>query len=85
VKKNIETFKNASVVWTQEEPMNQGAWNFVYHHIRTSATAANRPIEPQYVGRAPSASTATGKKTNLLSLFAHSTLRPTTQSVSPLP
>lgn len=60
VKKNVETFSNASVAWVQEEPMNQGAWNFVYHHIRTSATAANRPVEPQYVGRAPSASTATG-------------------------
>lgn len=53
-------YKNAEIVWAQEEPMNQGAWFFVYHHLKTSVKDTRGLIEPRYVGRPPAASTATG-------------------------
>ncbi|EYD76472.1 2-oxoglutarate dehydrogenase E1 component [Rubellimicrobium mesophilum DSM 19309] len=54
-------FRNADVVWCQEEPKNQGAWSFIEPNIewvlgRIDATAKR----PAYVGRAASASPATG-------------------------
>jgi multifunctional 2-oxoglutarate metabolism enzyme len=54
----IRSYPNATeLFWTQEEPRNMGGWDFVEHRIRA--------IMPQnfkfrYVGRAPSASPATG-------------------------
>jgi 2-oxoglutarate dehydrogenase E1 component len=59
--KELERFKNAEMVWCQEEPKNQGAWTFIEPNIewvlgRIKATYT-RPV---YAGRATSASAATG-------------------------
>ena len=57
----LSRFKEADIVWCQEEPKNMGAWSFiepnlewVLNHIDASH---NRP---HYAGRAASAATATG-------------------------
>lgn len=59
--KELERFPGAEMVWCQEEPKNQGAWTFIEPNIewvlgRIKATH-QRPV---YVGRATSASPATG-------------------------
>jgi 2-oxoglutarate dehydrogenase E1 component len=58
----LSRFKNADVVWCQEEPRNMGAWTFaepniewVLDHVKGKAKRAS------YVGRNASASTATGQ------------------------
>jgi 2-oxoglutarate dehydrogenase E1 component len=49
------------VVWAQEEPQNQGYWNFLDWRIeRCLADAGVRPQRPIYAGRSESASPATG-------------------------
>ncbi|HEX2763841.1 MAG TPA: 2-oxoglutarate dehydrogenase E1 component [Allosphingosinicella sp.] len=49
------------VVWAQEEPQNQGYWNFLDWRIeRCLAEAGVRPQRPLYGGRPASASPATG-------------------------
>lgn len=57
----LKRFKNADVVWCQEEPRNMGAWTFVEPYLEfcmsKSGTRQNRPA---YAGRDASASTATG-------------------------
>ncbi len=54
-------FPKAEIVWCQEEPKNQGAWTFMEPNLEwvlgRLGTAAARP---RYVGRATSASPATG-------------------------
>jgi multifunctional 2-oxoglutarate metabolism enzyme len=45
------------LVWAQEEPKNMGGWTFVEQRLEDLLPACERPI---YVGRAPSASPATG-------------------------
>jgi 2-oxoglutarate dehydrogenase complex dehydrogenase (E1) component-like enzyme len=45
------------LVWAQEEPKNMGGWTFVEQRLENLLPACERPI---YVGRAPSASPATG-------------------------
>ncbi|AHM04102.1 2-oxoglutarate dehydrogenase E1 component [Roseibacterium elongatum DSM 19469] len=59
--KELGRFKEAEIVWCQEEPKNQGAWSFVEPNLewvlgRIGATHAR----PRYAGRAASASPATG-------------------------
>eukprot|EP01116_Phalansterium_solitarium_P002819 TRINITY_DN130_c0_g1_i1.p1 TRINITY_DN130_c0_g1~~TRINITY_DN130_c0_g1_i1.p1 ORF type:complete len:1005 (+),score=403.86 TRINITY_DN130_c0_g1_i1:51-3065(+) len=52
---------NADVVWAQEEPKNMGAWNYIAPHIRSVLKDKRGPaFFPTYVGRATSASPATG-------------------------
>jgi 2-oxoglutarate dehydrogenase E1 component len=58
-------YKNADIVWVQEEPKNMGAWTFVYFRILTAlrgpkSNPTNDPRIPSFVGRPPSASPATG-------------------------
>jgi 2-oxoglutarate dehydrogenase E1 component len=49
------------VVWAQEEPKNNGAWDFAQPRLeRCLAEAEVRPARPRYAGRSPSASPATG-------------------------
>jgi 2-oxoglutarate dehydrogenase E1 component len=48
------------LVWTQEEPQNMGGWNFVQPRLMNLMPRCERPY---YVGRAPSASPATGSYT----------------------
>ncbi|MFK7745804.1 MAG: 2-oxoglutarate dehydrogenase E1 component [Roseobacter sp.] len=59
--KELERFTQAEVVWCQEEPKNQGAWSFIEPNIEwvLSRIKAKHP-RPRYVGRATSASPATG-------------------------
>ena len=59
--KELSRFKNADLIWCQEEPKNQGAWSFIepnleqiLDRLKVKAKRAN------FVGRPPSASPATG-------------------------
>ena len=53
--------KNAEFYWCQEEPQNMGAWNTVKHYIdRTLEIINYGKKDVKYIGRRPSASTATG-------------------------
>ena len=56
----IQKFKNAEVVWCQEEPKNQGAYHYVLPRLQNIMKAINRPSEITYAGRATAASTSTG-------------------------
>jgi len=59
--KELERFKGAEVVWCQEEPKNQGAWSFVEPNIEWVLERIKaKHTRPIYVGRAASASPATG-------------------------
>jgi 2-oxoglutarate dehydrogenase E1 component len=49
---------NKKWVWCQEEPLNMGAWGFVYPRLETLSGGAN----VRYAGRDRSASTAAGSK-----------------------
>jgi 2-oxoglutarate dehydrogenase E1 component len=60
VAEQARRYPNAQTAWVQEEPMNMGAWNFVSAHMRTALKAVHAHPEPAYIGRAVSASTATG-------------------------
>ncbi len=59
--KELERFKQAEIVWCQEEPKNQGAWTFMDPNLewvlgRIGASAARA----RYAGRPAAASPATG-------------------------
>jgi 2-oxoglutarate dehydrogenase E1 component len=58
----LKRFKNADeFIWCQEEPENMGAWSFVEKYINwTLNSIGAKSKKVQYVGRKPSASTATG-------------------------
>jgi 2-oxoglutarate dehydrogenase E1 component len=45
------------LIWAQEEPKNMGGWTFVEERLEHLLPQSQRPV---YVGRAPSASPATG-------------------------
>ncbi|OKO82230.1 2-oxoglutarate dehydrogenase E1 component [Bradyrhizobium sp. NAS96.2] len=54
-------FKNAEMVWCQEEPRNMGSWHFIEPYLEwvlNQVHAANK--RPRYAGRPASAATATG-------------------------
>ena len=59
--KELERFPQAEMIWCQEEPKNQGAWTFIEPNIEwvLGRIKAKHP-RPRYVGRATSASPATG-------------------------
>jgi 2-oxoglutarate dehydrogenase E1 component len=57
----LSRFKQAEVVWCQEEPRNMGAWRFAEPYIEwvlNNISAAYR--HPRYAGRPSSAATAVG-------------------------
>ena len=59
----LERYANATqVIWTQEEPRNQGAWSFINPFLSEDIYEVwgTSRARLQYVGRPPSASTATG-------------------------
>jgi 2-oxoglutarate dehydrogenase E1 component len=59
--KELERFKTAQVVWCQEEPKNQGGWTFVEPNLEWVLTRIGAQYSrATYVGRAASASPATG-------------------------
>jgi 2-oxoglutarate dehydrogenase E1 component len=57
----LRRYRNADIVWCQEEPQNMGAWNFVDRRVEQVLArldiAAKRP---RVAGRAEAASPATG-------------------------
>ena len=57
----LARFKDAEIVWCQEEPQNMGAWTFIQPYMEwvlNRIEATHR--RPSYAGRPASASTATG-------------------------
>ncbi len=59
--KELERFKDAEIVWCQEEPKNQGGWTFVEPNIEWVLTRIKaKHTRPAYAGRHASASPATG-------------------------
>ena len=58
----LEKFPKAEVIWLQEEPMNMGAWTYVQPRIDTDLRKINSERRVRYIGRAPSASVAAGRK-----------------------
>lgn len=58
LQESLAAYPNATqIVWAQEEPKNMGGWTFVEPRLEKLLPSCVRPI---YVGRAPSASPATG-------------------------
>ena len=61
----LERFKNAEVVWCQEEPKNQGGWTFIEPNLEwVLGRIKAKHTRPKYVGRSTSASPATGLASN---------------------
>ena len=57
----LSRFRQADVVWCQEEPKNMGAWTFVEPYLEwVLAQVGGEARRPRYVGRAAAAATATG-------------------------
>ena len=57
----LSRFKNAELVWCQEEPKNMGGWSFVDPHLEeTLAKVGMKNSRAVYVGREAAASPATG-------------------------
>jgi len=59
--KVLQRYRNAEIVWCQEEPQNMGAWNFVdrrIEHVLAGLDIAAK--RPRFAGRAEAASPATG-------------------------
>lgn len=57
----LARFKNADVVWCQEEPKNMGAWTFVEPYLEwVLGQVGGKSKRVRYVGRPASAATATG-------------------------
>jgi 2-oxoglutarate dehydrogenase E1 component len=59
----IKYAKAQSVVWCQEEPMNQGAWYCSQHNIRRALARHHPDIYLDYAGRQASAAPAAGYAT----------------------
>ncbi|MDA8781763.1 2-oxoglutarate dehydrogenase E1 component [Porticoccaceae bacterium] len=49
-----------SIVWCQEEPMNQGAWYSSQHHMKRALQKLHPQLHLSYVGRESSAAPASG-------------------------
>ena len=59
--KELERFPQSEMIWCQEEPKNQGAWTFMEPNLEWVLGRINaKHPRPRYVGRATSASPATG-------------------------
>jgi 2-oxoglutarate dehydrogenase E1 component len=57
----LKRFKNAELVWVQEEPKNMGGWMFVDPWLELTLQRLNVAAKrARYVGRPASASTAAG-------------------------
>ena len=57
----LKRFKNAELVWVQEEPKNMGGWQFVDPWLElTLERMSVKAKRARYVGRPASASTAAG-------------------------
>jgi 2-oxoglutarate dehydrogenase E1 component len=59
--KILQRYRNAEIVWCQEEPQNMGAWNFVDRRIEQVLQGLDIAAKrPRFAGRAEAASPATG-------------------------
>jgi len=59
--KVLQHYRNAEIVWCQEEPQNMGAWNFVDRRIEEVLAGLDVAAKrPRFAGRAEAASPATG-------------------------
>jgi 2-oxoglutarate dehydrogenase E1 component len=56
----LKRYKKAKIYWCQEEPQNMGAWNTVRNYIERTLEIIKSKDKINYIGRKPSASTATG-------------------------
>ena len=57
----LARFKNADLVWCQEEPRNMGAWSFVEPYLEwVLAQAGMKAKRARYAGRPATAATAAG-------------------------
>jgi 2-oxoglutarate dehydrogenase E1 component len=57
----LRRYRNAEIVWCQEEPQNMGAWNFVDRRIEQVLAGLDiAATRPRFAGRAEAASPATG-------------------------
>ncbi|MEC7289969.1 MAG: 2-oxoglutarate dehydrogenase E1 component, partial [Pseudomonadota bacterium] len=57
----LKRFKQAELVWCQEEPRNMGGWTFIRDEIEWAANRiGSEHARPKYTGRPPAAATATG-------------------------
>ena len=57
----LSRFKDAEMVWCQEEPRNMGAWSFIEPNLEWVLDHIGaKHKRPRYAGRASSAATATG-------------------------
>ncbi|TIC73697.1 2-oxoglutarate dehydrogenase, E1 component [Wallemia mellicola] len=64
IQSHLDKYPNAEITWCQEEPLNNGAWSYVSQRLLTLVKQTKHHSErwPQYVGRDPSSSVATGSK-----------------------
>jgi 2-oxoglutarate dehydrogenase E1 component len=61
LRKELSRFKDAELVWCQEEPKNMGGWTFVQPWLEETLSRIDVTAKrPRYVGRQASASTAAG-------------------------
>jgi 2-oxoglutarate dehydrogenase E1 component len=61
IKTALEPYKNAELVWCQEEPENNGGWTFVDRRLEAVLTSLDgKAKRPVYIGRKAAASPATG-------------------------
>ena len=59
--KMLARWRNAEIVWCQEEPQNMGAWNFVDRRLEQVLSGLDIAAKrPRFAGRAEAASPATG-------------------------
>lgn len=68
---HLDKYPNASLLWCQEEPLNNGAWSYVGPRIYTAAgqTEHHKGKYPLYAGRDPTSSVATGSKASVLKRY----------------
>ncbi len=57
IREALSVYRDAEVVWAQEEPRNMGAWHYMHDRL---ATLRGQGVNARYAGRKESASTATG-------------------------
>jgi 2-oxoglutarate dehydrogenase E1 component len=61
VAQELSRFKNADLVWCQEEPQNMGSWTFISPYLEWVAAQGNlKTKRARYAGRPAAAATATG-------------------------
>jgi 2-oxoglutarate dehydrogenase E1 component len=59
--RELGAYRNAELVWCQEEPENMGAWNYVDRRLEKVLAGLDAAAKrPRYVGREAAASPATG-------------------------